>query len=144
MGVTACFEWVVVRKCLTGCVSCSHAHREIKLGLKTSVFGGDYLWQEILFFFFPCLKENYIFLWTFPLSGAKVGCGNMGEMSKGFSQPAHFSAYVTYKWFSLPPIFFFPQRKIISSQPNLITLFLELLVVIWVCILAFMSLSTLC
>ena len=51
MGVTACFEWVVVRKRLTGYELCSHSHREIKLGLKKSMFGGDYLWQEILFCF---------------------------------------------------------------------------------------------
>lgn len=29
------------------------------------------------FVVFSCLKENYILLWTFPLSGAKVGRGNM-------------------------------------------------------------------
>lgn len=51
MGVTACFERVVVEKCLTGCELCSHSHREIKLGLKKSIFGGDDLWQEILFCF---------------------------------------------------------------------------------------------
>lgn len=38
-------------------------HREIKLGLKKSIFGSDYLWQEILSCFLV-LKENYIFLWT--------------------------------------------------------------------------------
>lgn len=116
-------------------------HREIKLGLKKSIFGSDYLWQEILscflfFFFFN------IFLWTSLLSGAKVGNSNIEGMPKSLLE------FHSSNWrMALPPFFqffffFFPQR--ISSQPSPITLFfLELLVVIWICILIFMSLSRL-
>lgn len=66
-GVTACFEWEVVRKCLVSYVLCSHSRREMKLGPKKSIFGGYYLWQEILFCFLVLkvqLSLDFPFLWN--------------------------------------------------------------------------------
>lgn len=92
-------------------------HREIKLGLKKSIFGSDYLWQEILscffFFFFN------IFLWTSLLSGAKVGNSNIEGMPKILLE------FHSSNWrMALPPFFqffffFSPKESVASPVPSL-------------------------
>lgn len=84
-------------------------HREIKLGLKKSIFGSDYLWQEILSCFLV-LKENYIFLWTSLLSGANVGDSNIEGMPKSL---VSYLTQVIEEWLSLPffNFSFFPPKN---------------------------------
>lgn len=79
MSVTAHFEWAVGEN-ISQAVMQSF-HREIKLGLKSQyleviTYGRRFC---LIFLFF---KENYIFLWTSLLSGAKVGDLNIEGMPK--------------------------------------------------------------